>query len=91
MHDTVTLEKLGVPTVMVVTKEFKHEAYMQRVALGLATLTPAVIDHPLSTLSEEEIRGRARQAVPQVKSIWLSGASGESQSANAGGRAPSTD
>ena len=90
MHDTVTLEKLGIPTAMVVTKEFVREAYMQRITLGLATLTPAVIDHPLSTLSDDEIRGRARQAVSQVKSIWLSGESGE-HAANGGSAESSTD
>jgi hypothetical protein len=41
-------------------------------------LTPVVIDHPLSTLTDEEIERRAAQAVRQAASVWL-------------GRSPSQD
>jgi len=34
-------------------------------------LTPVVIDHPLSTLTDEEIDRRAQQAAGQCTSIWL--------------------
>jgi hypothetical protein len=73
MHDTVALEQLGVPTALIVTSEFVHEAMMQRAALGLPSLETAVIDHPLSTLSQNDIEQRAAQAVGQVKAIWLTG------------------
>jgi hypothetical protein len=33
-------------------------------------LTPVVIDHPLSTLTEEEIERRADQAAPQCICVW---------------------
>jgi hypothetical protein len=55
----------------VVTTEFVHEAEMQREALGMPDLAPAVIDHPLSTLTEAEIARRAEQAAPQCVAIWL--------------------
>jgi hypothetical protein len=55
----------------VVTNEFVHEADMQCAALGMPDLSPAVIDHPLSTLSEAEIAGRAEQAALQCVAIWL--------------------
>ena len=77
MHDTVALEKLGMPSALIVTAEFVHEARMQRAALGLPMLDTAVIDHPLSTLSQMEIEARAGQAVSQVKSIWLTGSAAE--------------
>ena len=53
------------------TLPFLHEAQMQRSALGMDALEPAVIDHPLSTLSDEEIGFRARQAAAQVKRVLL--------------------
>ena len=53
------------------TQPFLHEAKMQQSALGMTALEPAVIDHPLSTLSDEEIMARARQASAQVKKILL--------------------
>ena len=70
MHDGFSLESLGVPTAVIVTTEFLHEARVQREALGMTGLVPVVIQHPLSSLSEEEIRARAAQALEQVLGVW---------------------
>ncbi len=56
---------------MVVTTEFLHEAEVQRDALGMHDLTPVVIEHPLSTLTDEEIDKRAQQAAAQCVDILL--------------------
>jgi hypothetical protein len=48
-----------------------HEAAVQKEALGMSDLRPVVIDHPLSTLTEEAIDERAEQAAPQCAAIWL--------------------
>ncbi len=69
MHDGVHLEQLGVPTAVIVTETFLHEAHVQRTALGMEGIEPAVIAHPLSTLSDDEIAARAAAAAPQVKRI----------------------
>ena len=69
MHDGVYLEQLGVPTAVIVTETFLHEAHVQRAALGMEDIDPAVIEHPLSTISEDEIAVRAAAAAPQVKRI----------------------
>jgi hypothetical protein len=70
MHDGISLESLGVPTAVIVTTEFLREARVQREALGMTGLVPVVIQHPLSSLSDEEIRGRAAQALEQVVGVW---------------------
>ena len=70
MHDGISLESLGVPTAVIVTTEFLHEARVQREALGMQGLVPVVIRHPLSSLADEEIRGRAAQALEQVLGVW---------------------
>ena len=70
MHDGVSLESLGVPTAVIVTTTFLHEARVQRAALGMTALVPVVIEHPLSSLSDEEIGGRAAQALEQVVKVW---------------------
>jgi hypothetical protein len=44
---------------------------MQRAALGMPGLEPVVIDHPLSTLTDAEIDGRAEQAAGQCLARWL--------------------
>jgi hypothetical protein len=73
MHDAVTLETRGCPTAVIVTTEFVHEAHTQRDALGMTELDPVVITHPLSSLSDGEIRQRAEEALPQAVSVWLRG------------------
>ena len=69
MHDAVALEERGVPTAVIVTDAFLHEADVQRAALGAELLEPVVITHPLSTLTDEEIAVRAAEAVARVKQI----------------------
>lgn len=70
MHDGISLESLGVPTAVIVTTTFLHEARVQREALGMTGIVPVVIDHPLSSISEEEIRARAAQALGQAIGVW---------------------
>jgi hypothetical protein len=70
MHDGISLESLGVPTAVIVTSTFLHEAKVQREALGMKGIVPVVIDHPLSSISEEEIRARAAQALAQALGVW---------------------
>jgi hypothetical protein len=73
MHDTVMLESRGRPTAVIVTTEFVLEAETQRDALGMAGLDAVVINHPLSSLTDEEIGQRIEQALPQIERVWLSG------------------
>lgn len=55
------------PTAVIVTDAFLHEADVQRTALGAELLEPVVITHPLSTLTDDEIAARAAEAVARVK------------------------
>ena len=71
MHDGVRLETLNRPTAVVVTTEFRREAEVQRAALGMDTLVPVVIQHPLSTLTDAEIEARAADVATQAVRIWL--------------------
>jgi hypothetical protein len=61
---------MGVPTAMIVTTVFLHEAKVQREALGMTTLEPVVVAHPLSTLSNEQLEERAAEALDQVVRAW---------------------
>lgn len=73
MHDGVSLEALGIPTAVIVTEAFVHEARVQRAALGMEGLEPVVIEHPLSTIDADAIAARARDAAAQVRRVWLGG------------------
>ena len=66
----MSLERLGCPTVVIVTTDFVHEAEVQRIALGMPDLHPAIITHPLSTLTDAEIDRRAAEAAAQCAGIW---------------------
>ena len=44
---------------------------MQRDALGMRELAPVVIEHPLSTLTYDEIEQRAQQAAARCVGILL--------------------
>jgi len=54
-----------------VTTEFLHEAEVQRDVLGMRELALVVIEHPLSTLTDQEIERRAEEAAGQSVDVWL--------------------
>ena len=53
------------------TGAFLHEADVQRAALGAERLEPVVITHPLSTLTDEQIAGRAAEAAAGARRVLL--------------------
>jgi hypothetical protein len=70
VNDAVRLEQSGVPTAVIVTSEFEHEAQLQREARGMAALRPVVVTHPISSLTLEQLDQRAADAAPQARAIW---------------------
>ncbi|GFG82572.1 UGSC family (seleno)protein [Mycobacterium paragordonae] len=71
VNDAVRLEQAGIPTVAIVTTEFELEARLQREARGMAGLEPAVATHPISSLTLEQLDGRAAEIAPQARRIWF--------------------
>jgi CheY-like chemotaxis protein len=69
--DGVRLEQAGLPTAVIVTTEFEHEARLQCEARGMADLQPVVISHPISSLTLEQLEGRAAEAAPQARNTWF--------------------
>ncbi|MFI5339697.1 MAG: hypothetical protein ACHQ7N_07655 [Candidatus Methylomirabilales bacterium] len=70
MHDAVALETRGIPVALVITSEFTQAAEFQRRALGMDALAPVIITHPLSSLTAEEIEGRAQEVLAQAVKVW---------------------
>ena len=70
MHDAIRLEAAGIPTAVIVTTVFEHEAHVQREALGMVDIEPVIVTHPLSTLSSEQLDARATEALEQVLRAW---------------------
>ena len=63
------VETRGIPTAVIITTAFAHEADIQCAALGAERLVPVVITHPLSTLSDDDIQTRAVEAVSRIRTV----------------------
>lgn len=59
MHDTIRLERLGVPAVPVATTEFVRPARIQASALGRPDLEAVYVPHPIQDQTAAEIAARA--------------------------------
>ena len=70
IRDAITLEKLGIPTAAIITTEFVKETELTVQALGMPNFTPVVIDHPISSITHEEIDRRVCQIEEQAEKIW---------------------
>ena len=66
MHDALELENHGVPSVVLVTKPFASQARAMATIRGVSDYEYTLIDHPMGSLNIDEVRGRARVALPQV-------------------------
>ena len=66
MHDAIEFEKRGIPAVPVLTAPFLSEARRKAAYMSYPNLQLAVVDHPFSALTRDEIRARAAQALPQI-------------------------
>ena len=71
IRDTVALEDLGIPTAPIITTEFVNETRLTRVAIGMPDLRPVVIDHPVSSITNEEVALRVAAIVVQAQEVWL--------------------
>ena len=57
---------LGIPSVVLTTRPFVSQARAMSRMRGEPDYGLAVIDHPIGTLTVEELLERARTAAPQV-------------------------
>jgi hypothetical protein len=71
IRDSVALERLGIPSAAIITTEFVRETQLTRRALGMPDFEPVVIDHPVSSITAEEIGARVRQIRERAEKIWL--------------------
>jgi len=70
IRDAFALEKLSIPTAAIITTEFVKETELTVQALGMPNFTPIAIDHPISSITNEEIDRRVCQIEEQAKKIW---------------------
>jgi hypothetical protein len=73
IRDSVALEKLGIPSAAIITAEFVGETKLTRQALGMPDLKPVVIDHPVSSITQDQIDARIRQIKERAQKVWIAG------------------
>jgi hypothetical protein len=71
IHDAIALERLGIPSAAIITTEFVRETELIRRTLGMLDFKPVVIDHPISSITQDEINARVRQIKEQAAKIWV--------------------
>ena len=69
MHDAVIGERLGLPSVGIMTSNFVSAAELMARALGAEGTRFVVIDHPISSATPEDLAARARKAVAESVEI----------------------
>ena len=59
-------ELLGIPSTVLTTRPFVSQAQVMARMRGDGNYGLAIIDHPIVTLTQEELLAQARIAAPQV-------------------------
>ena len=67
------MEKRGVPTAAIITHVFLNTAQAMTRMMGVPDYRYIVAQHPLSSLTDEEVKQRAAELADEVESI-LTGA-----------------
>lgn len=71
MYDSLKLEALGVPAIAICTEPFESGAKAIANLGGMPDYPFALIQHPIGSLTLEQIRERAIEAAPQILSSLL--------------------
>jgi hypothetical protein len=71
LHDGIELEKRGVPTAVICTDEFIASAKAQAAICGNPLYPFVVVPRPIGSLTLEDLRERAREAMPQIVDILI--------------------
>ncbi len=66
LHDVVTLEEKGIPTVNIATTEFLSAAHAQCAALGMPQYEPILVPHPIQPKLQDEVCVLADQIVGKL-------------------------
>jgi hypothetical protein len=69
LHDAVAGDRLGVPSVAVMTTKFASAAELMARVLGAEGYPFVAIDHPISSASLDTLAERARRAAAEGAAI----------------------
>lgn len=70
LHVAIDLERRATPSAAICTKPFLKSGQAMAVRHGFTGYEFVMVEHPLSSIGTDELRERAREALPQVLSIF---------------------
>jgi hypothetical protein len=73
VHDTVELERSGIPTVLVTTTQFRPVAAALAAATGLPEMRTLVVGHPIGGVDHDTLRDRADAACDDLIALLTRG------------------
>jgi hypothetical protein len=66
LHDAISCERVGTPAVGVMTSNFVSAAELMAQVLGMPGYAFSVIDHPVSSASDQELEARVLQTMAAI-------------------------
>ena len=73
MHDAISLENRGIPTAAIISDQFIPGVQAIAKTRGLPDYPFVVVKHPIGSLTDDLLRERASDALPQVLDVLLNG------------------
>ncbi len=71
VHDGITFEKQGLPTAVICTEPFVTSGVAMAKMGGIPDYSFVVTDHPLGSLTQDDLKKRAREIAPEIISLLL--------------------
>jgi hypothetical protein len=71
LHDAVVSERQGIPALGIMTTRFVSAAELMCRVLGIPDYRFAVIDHPISSASDQQLAEYARATIAQARRLLL--------------------
>ena len=75
MLDGILLEKTGVPSASIITDVFEKTGRAMAEQWGLPHYKYLAMPHPIANLTEAQLDQRAREMVPEIVKLLLTGQS----------------
>jgi hypothetical protein len=71
VRDAHEFEKRGIPSLALCSEPFRLEAETTARLLGMPHMRLGMLTHPISTLNDDQLRDRAREALALVDALLL--------------------
>lgn len=73
MLDAIIFEKLGVPAAAIITTPFEATCHAMADLQAMPDYRFVQVEHPITSLTHEQLRERARYAAPYVEALLVEG------------------